>query len=582
MAKKIQVELEAKADDALKQVEAFKKEIEDLKAKIAETSEKGGKDFKGLGKALKVATAPLRGATKGFKLLGKALGGLGVIGLLSKGFELLSEIFKKNQKVTDLFATAAEALSFVFNDLVKLFTDNIGVVTDFFSALFTNPLETMKNFANTLKSAIIDRFIQLKETLGFVAKGIGDLFKGNFSDAMESFKQAGKEAVDVITGQDQSFEKVKETVTSYAKETLKAAKNIVELNKQAQLNEAINQGLIEKYDIQAEQLRQVRDDESKTFAERIEANEKLALVLDEQEKVMKANAQARIDAAAAELSKNEDNIEAQVAYQEALNEAAAIEAQITGFRSEQQTNVNALLREQAEAKKEIAAIGLNEIQEERLEALNLYNERKALIEQTITDEEEKAAALKLIKDNYDAYIRSSDAALAADRKKTEEEELQNKLDTAKRGLDGIAANLGKETAAGKAAAIASTLISTYQGAQDSYKSLSGIPIVGPALGIAAAAAAIAGGLKTVESIRATKTPETAGISSGGANISSPSRPAPPSIPPAFNIVGASGTNQLAEAIGGQAQQPVKAYVVSNDVSTAQELDRNIVEGASIG
>ena len=172
--------------------------------------------------------------------------------------------------------------------------------------------------------------------------------------------------------------------------------------------------------------------------------------------------------------------------------------------------------------------------------------------------------------------------LAADRKKTEEEELQNKLDTAKRGLDGIAANLGKETAAGKAAAIASTLISTYQGAQDSYKSLSGIPIVGPALGIAAAAAAIAGGLKTVESIRATKTPETAGISSGGANISSPSRPAPPSIPPAFNIVGASGTNQLAEAIGGQAQQPVKAYVVSNDVSTAQELDRNIVEGASIG
>ena len=52
--------------------------------------------------------------------------------------------------------------------------------------------------------------------------------------------------------------------------------------------------------------------------------------------------------------------------------------------------------------------------------------------------------------------------------------------------------------------------------------------------------------------------------------------------PAFNIVGAGGTSQLAEAIGGQAQQPVKAYVVSNDVSTAQELDRNIVQGASIG
>lgn len=580
MAKKIQVELEAKADDALKQVEAFKKEIEDLKAKIAETSEKGGKGFKGLGKALKVATAPLRGATKGFKLLGKALGGLGVIGLLSKGFELLSEIFKKNQKVTDLFATASEALSFVFNDLVKLFTDNIGVVTDFFSALFTNPLETMKNFANTLKSAIIDRFIQLKETLGFVAKGIGDLFKGNFSDAMESFKQAGKEAVDVITGQDQSFEKVKETVTSYAKETLKAAKNIVELNKQAQLNEAINQGLIEKYDIQAEQLRQIRDDESKTFAERIEANEKLALVLDEQEKVMKANAQARIDAAAAELSKNEDNIEAQVAYQEALNEAAAIEAQITGFRSEQQTNVNALLREQAEAKKEIAAIGLNEIQEERLEALNLYNERKALIEQTITDEEEKTAALKLIKDNYDAYIKSSDASLAAEQKKVDEETQQAKLDMAKKTLSTISKVVGENSKAGKAAAAAAALINTYQGITAELATKTATPF-GFALKLANIATTAAIGFKSVKDILKTN-PETTAGGDTTAPTSTGGRPAAEPLPPAFNIVGASGTNQLAEAIGGQAQQPVKAFVVSNDVSTAQELDRNIVEGASIG
>ena len=580
MAKKIQVELEAKADDALKQVEAFKKEIEDLKAKIAETSEKGGKGFKGLGKALKVATAPLRGATKGFKLLGKALGGLGVIGLLSKGFELLSEIFKKNQKVTDLFATAAEALSFVFNDLVKLFTDNIGVVTNFFSALFTNPLETMKNFANTLQRAVIDRFIQLKETLGFVAKGIGDLFKGNFSDAMESFKQAGKEAVDVITGQDQSFEKVKETVTSYAKETLKAAKNIVELNKQAQLNEAINQGLIEKYDIQAEQLRQIRDDESKTFAERIEANEKLALVLDEQEKVMKANAQARIDAAAAELSKNEDNIEAQVAYQEALNEAAAIEAQVTGFRSEQQTNVNALLREQAEAKKEIAAIGLNEIQEERLEALNLYNERKALIEQTITDEEEKTAALKLIKDNYDAYIRSSDQAIAEEQKKVDEETQQAKLDMAKKTLSTISKVVGENSKAGKAAAAAAALINTYQGITAELATKTATPF-GFALKLANIATTAAIGFKSVKDILKTNPESTAGGDTT-APTSTGGRPAAEPLPPAFNIVGASGTNQLAEAIGGQAQQPVKAFVVSNDVSTAQELDRNIVKGASIG
>ena len=50
--------------------------------------------------------------------------------------------------------------------------------------------------------------------------------------------------------------------------------------------------------------------------------------------------------------------------------------------------------------------------------------------------------------------------------------------------------LGEQTAAGKAAAIAAATISTYQSAQDSYKALAGIPIIGPALGAAAAAAAI--------------------------------------------------------------------------------------------
>jgi hypothetical protein len=52
--------------------------------------------------------------------------------------------------------------------------------------------------------------------------------------------------------------------------------------------------------------------------------------------------------------------------------------------------------------------------------------------------------------------------------------------------------------------------------------------------------------------------------------------------PAFNVVGASGETQLADAIGSQTQRPARAYVVSNDVTTAQELDRNIIEGASIG
>ena len=57
--------------------------------------------------------------------------------------------------------------------------------------------------------------------------------------------------------------------------------------------------------------------------------------------------------------------------------------------------------------------------------------------------------------------------------------------------------------------------------------------------------------------------------------------APASQAPSFNIVGASDTNQLADAIGGQTQQPVQAFVVANDVTTAQSLENNIVEGATL-
>ena len=67
-------------------------------------------------------------------------------------------------------------------------------------------------------------------------------------------------------------------------------------------------------------------------------------------------------------------------------------------------------------------------------------------------------------------------------------------------------------------------------------------------------------------------------SGGGGGSAQQSAPAAPS----FNVVGASDTNQLAQAIGQKEETPVKAYVVSNEVSNAQALDRNIVEGAAIG
>ena len=51
--------------------------------------------------------------------------------------------------------------------------------------------------------------------------------------------------------------------------------------------------------------------------------------------------------------------------------------------------------------------------------------------------------------------------------------------------------------------------------------------------------------------------------------------------PSFNIVGNSSENQLAQSLGNQEQAPIKTYVVSDDVTTAQSLDRNKIQTASL-
>jgi hypothetical protein len=106
--------------------------------------------------------------------------------------------------------------------------------------------------------------------------------------------------------------------------------------------------------------------------------------------------------------------------------------------------------------------------------------------------------------------------------------------------------------------------------------MSGIPIVGPALGGVAAAAAIAAGLVNIKKISSTQF--EGGGSGGGAAGSVPSVPNVPNVQAAnFNVVGAGGANQLAQL----SSNPIKAYVVSGDVTSAQSLDRNIVKNATI-
>lgn len=134
---------------------------------------------------------------------------------------------------------------------------------------------------------------------------------------------------------------------------------------------------------------------------------------------------------------------------------------------------------------------------------------------------------------------------------------------------------GKETAAGKALAIASTTISTYSAAQGAYESQMTLSPDSPIRAQIAYAAAIAKGLANVKSIMAVKVPNGGG-SGGGATPADTGRTFD------FNLVGSTGQNQLAQGIAGQFGQPVQAYVVSSNITSQQQLDSQIQSSATLG
>jgi hypothetical protein len=95
-----------------------------------------------------------------------------------------------------------------------------------------------------------------------------------------------------------------------------------------------------------------------------------------------------------------------------------------------------------------------------------------------------------------------------------------------------------------------------------------INTVSAGIGIAANIAATAKGLAALGG---------GGAASGG-NVSAGGGAAAPA--PQFNVVGNTGVNQLAQTLGSQ--QPIQAFVVANQVTTQQSMDRNIINNASLG
>jgi len=223
------------------------------------------------------------------------------------------------------------------------------------------------------------------------------------------------------------------------------------------------------------------------------------------------------------------------------------------------------------------------------EKLALAEEKQAFLDAQLGEEELSLEKQKQMALDELARFEGTQAEKNAIIKKynqleAEDEKIKRdaEINMAAQTFGAIANLLGENSKAGKAAAIASALINTYQGITAELATKTATPW-GIALKIANIATVASIGFKSVKDIMKTTPKQTGGGSTSTPSYSARtgSEPVPP-MPPSFNIVGSSGSNQIADAIGSQTQQPVQAFVVASEVTTAQSLERNTIEGATIG
>ena len=207
------------------------------------------------------------------------------------------------------------------------------------------------------------------------------------------------------------------------------------------------------------------------------------------------------------------------------------------------------------------------------EELNFFDKQREL-------QREELVATKATQEQLIAFDKDTAAA----RIQIERAQQETKLTIISDALGVIAEAVGKETKAGKALAISQALINTYLGAT---KALATYP---PPFGAIAAATVVAAGLLQVNAIRKQKVPDipkpgggTVSTSGGESTFVAPQAPTTSFSAPQIQTLptGADTGAQIAESISA-ARQPLRAYVVSSDISSQQALDRRVNESATFG
>ena len=586
MAVKKTIELEVEVGDLKKDLEAIQKEFSEIKGSIEDVEKQSKKQTKATEKGFKRLQATAGKVRKGISGIGAAFKAIPIAAAL-QAFQFLANAFNSNREAADAFAVVTGTVQKLIRDFIDLIVDNFDNVVNFFK----EPIKSIKDFGQAIIDSVKQPLAEALEGLKFFGKAALKILTLDFAGAaveaaqgVEKFKgvtDTVKEGVSEFTGK---IKEGVETFKNYVTETGKSVKNSVDLANAARIA-AAEQEKQRLVTLQAaEEQRQIRDDVSQSIEDRIAANEKLGQILQEGAEEELRLAKLQVAAAEAKSALNEDSIEAQEELIRAQNLLLEVTERIGGIESEQLTNRNALIQESVDLQTNLLQQTFDLEEAERQSLINLTdNEFEKLRIQQEAAEARKQLALDVFAEQERLLDKESAAFKEAEAEKIRlvaeakaEEELLDKnladmkFNLAKDGLKAIAGALNENSVAAKAALTAEAIMSTYKAATTALDTKPFFP-----LGLIGFATALTTGFSAVKNIVSTKVP------GGGAGVAGVSAAAasPVAQAPAFNVVGQSPLNQIAETLNNQ--PPTKAYVVSGEVTTAQQLDRNIINESGI-
>jgi len=479
-------------------------------------------------------------ATKGLGFAVKGLVGATGLGLI---VAFLPEIL-------DLFQFVFRKISFIFEGFVTFISQNAKGLGNILKGIFTFDAKTIEKGILQLASALdegVDAAIKEFERAEKASKKQAEETKKDQESAAKSVEDSQKKQTDAIKkGVDARTQKLKDEnrllqaeLSGQSKEQLAilkkriaieqkerdaqaiqnadrrklALENIKLLNQQldkAEKDAAAKRAKLEaEKDKKAEERRQKEREEVEERAQNLKnQNEILKAGLAEREKeevdFLRRRQEIRNQTRDAEKIKNEEERNLSLENIKLKNEQLlAEESEFFAARDEmraEQREIEAALQTELE---ELSTEKRRALQQQEIDELRASLETQASIRSKSIKKEllERRKSNKLFEDEEERF----GTVIATFRKIRRSEEFQN-AQTAAAALAQLQQSENQNLKAiGKAAALVQIGINTQKGAIAAYAALAGIPLIGPALGAAAAAALIAFGAERSRRVLAAQT-----------------------------------------------------------------------------